>query len=238
MPRQGPRRTQQAQNAPAAPALWAARKRHPAKRATYSTRRASHRVDTGGAVAWQPAGDEGDAGQHQRCPDEGQPVIAGDAEQEALEESDRAGGHEQADDDPRRNQSCPLPDDQSHDVAPLRPEGHADPDLTASLRDGVAEQGVDPERREQQSENGEEPHEDRIEARLRDRGRQSRIHRHDVVDGRARTHCRRRLAKKGDSGHRIAGRPDGRLPERLASRPISPRVPSGAAACMPRPATR
>ena len=65
-----------------------------------------------------------------------------------------------------------LADDEGHDGAALRSEGHAKPDFTAALRHRVAEQGADAEGGEEQREAGEEPDADRVEAGLGDGRRQ------------------------------------------------------------------
>ena len=88
-------------------------------------------MDAGGAAAREPAGDHGDDGQHEGRRDEGQPVVGGDPEEKALEEAGRAGGRERAEDYPGCDEPRPLPDDEGEDVAALRAEGHADPDLAA-----------------------------------------------------------------------------------------------------------
>ena len=71
---------------------------------------------------------------------------------------------------PGGDEPAALPDDEGEDVRASRAQGHADADLPAPLRDGVAEQAVDAERGEEEREGRERPDEDGVEARLRDGG--------------------------------------------------------------------
>ena len=129
-----------------------------------------HRIDPGRAPGRDPAGDEGDEGQHEGRPGEGQTVGGGDAEEEALENAARRGGGEQAGGSAGRDEGGTLPDDESDDVAGLRPEGHPDADLAPALGDGVAEQAVEAGHGDEKSEGREEAGEDGVEAWLRKPG--------------------------------------------------------------------
>ena len=71
-------------------------------------------------MAGQPARDEGDPGEHEGGRHEGQPVVGGDAKQEALEEPCRAGGRDEADERPGRDEPRPLPDDEGKNVSAMQ----------------------------------------------------------------------------------------------------------------------
>ena len=111
--------------------------------------------------------------------------VAGRVERRDFEEHRRDEARQcerarDADGDAGDGEPHAAADDQAEDVAALRADGHAQPDLLRSLADGIGDDSVEADGGEEERDEREEPEQQHRESPLRDRvadGRRERRHR-------------------------------------------------------------
>src|SRR6266404_1217238 len=116
-------------------------------------------VDLGGATRGDVTGEHGGQRENQRHAAEGKRVVGADAVEQAAENAHRGKSDEQAKNQARGGEAHSLADHEAEHAARLRAHGHANTDFARLLVNGIGQDAVDADYREDQresTENGEQ----------------------------------------------------------------------------------